>query len=162
MGIADFIGNRGEAIAFTRLTAMCRDGHLPYFLPHHLGEKCETFDFLVELVGVADRTPYFFVQVKATRRGLTQTQSSPRLPVQVHEADVRRMLTFPAPTYVIGVQDEAERAFVVSVHGNAPAAIPSVTTAHELNADTLRRLWDEVREFWQVRDTARSASWFTN
>jgi hypothetical protein len=32
MGITDFIGGRGEAIAFARLTKLCRTGsELPYF-----------------------------------------------------------------------------------------------------------------------------------
>ena len=47
----DFIGGRGEAIAFVLLTRHSRgDEGRPYFWPHFLGEKCETFDFLVELV----------------------------------------------------------------------------------------------------------------
>ena len=48
MGPADFIGGRGEAIAYTHLSRVCREGDLPYFWPHYLGEKCETFDFLVD------------------------------------------------------------------------------------------------------------------
>jgi len=37
MGISDFIGGRGEAIAFTRLVRVCRtDSDLPYFWPHYL------------------------------------------------------------------------------------------------------------------------------
>src|SRR5690348_5930044 len=45
MGMTDFLGGRGEAIAFARLTKICRmDADLPYFWPHFLGEKCETFD----------------------------------------------------------------------------------------------------------------------
>src|SRR5262249_8258982 len=63
MGITDFIGGRGEAIAFTRLTRACRaDSGLPYFWPHFRGEKCEIFDFLVELVDAGEQTPFFFVQ----------------------------------------------------------------------------------------------------
>jgi len=41
-------------------------------------------------------------------------------------------------------------------------AIPSITTAHELTCQTLRRLWDEVRAFWQGRDMSRSSSSFVN
>lgn len=67
MGPADFIGGRGEAIAYACLSRVCRRGDLPYFWPHYLGEKCETFDFLVELVDAGEKTPFFFVQVKGTR-----------------------------------------------------------------------------------------------
>jgi hypothetical protein len=46
MELTDFIGGRAEAIAFARLVRFCRtDPHLPYFWPHYLREKCETFDF---------------------------------------------------------------------------------------------------------------------
>jgi hypothetical protein len=84
MGIADFIGGRGEAIAFARLTQICRDDvELPYFWPHYLGEKAQTFDFLVELVDAGEKTPFFFVQVKTTRKELTKSQTPPRLRVEV-------------------------------------------------------------------------------
>lgn len=163
MGITDFIGGRGEAIAFARLVRLCRaDADVPYFWPHYLGEKCQTFDFLVELVDAGERTPFFFVQVKATRKGYTKTHTPPRLRVAVSEQDVRRMVAYPAPTYVVGVQEDEERAFLVSVHGAMADAMPSITTAHELTCETLRRLWDEVREFWRGRDMARSASSFLN
>jgi hypothetical protein len=163
MGITDFIGGRGEAIAFARLTTLCREGSdLPYFWPHFLGEKCETFDFLVELVDAGETTPFFFVQVKATRKGFTRSQAPPRLQVQVSERDVRRMVAYPAPTYVVGVHEGEERTFVIAVYGAMREAIPSMTTAHELNPETLRRLWDEVRQFWRIREMEQSTSSFLN
>ena len=150
MGITDYVGGRGEAIAFARLTKACRiDSDLPYFWPHFLGEKCETFDFLVELVDAGEMTPFFFVQVKTTRKEFTKNQTPPRLRVEVSEKDIRRMVAYPAPTYVVGVHEDKERAFIISVHGAMSEAIPSITTAYELTSDTLRRLWDEVREFWR-------------
>jgi hypothetical protein len=163
MGITDVIGGRGEAIAFARLARVCRtDADLPYFWPHYLGEKCETFDFLVELVDAGVTTPFFFVQVKTTRKDYTKSQSSPRLRVEVTEKDIRRMVAYPAPTYVVGIHEIEERAFLLSVHGAMAEAIPSMTTAHELTDETLRRLWEEVREFWLGRDMSRSASMFLN
>ena len=162
MGKSDYIGGRGEAIAFTRLSRICRDDSLPYFWPHYLGEKCPTFDFLVELVGAGERTPFFFVQVKSTRKAYTTTQTPPRLRRDVSAGDVRRMSTFPAPTYVVGVHEADERAFVVSVHGETSEAMTSITTGHELGCETLKCLWDEVREFWRGRDMTRTESRFLN
>ncbi len=159
----DYIGGRGEAIAFAWLTQPCRsDSDLPYFWPHFLGEKCETFDFLVELVDASERTPFFFAQVKATYKEFTRSLSPPRLRVEVSEKDVRRMIAYPAPTYVIGVQADEERSFVISIHGPMSEAIWSITTAHELTCETLRRLWDEVREFWQSREMTQWTSSFLN
>lgn len=162
MGKADFIGGRGEAIAFTRLSQFCRDGDRPYFWPHYLGEKCQTFDLLVELVDAAEMTPFFFVQVKSTRKPYTTRRTPPRLRIGVSAADGRRMAAFPAPTYVVGVHEGDERAFLVSVPGGMREAIPSVTTGHELTCDTLGLLWHEVLGFWQARDMTRTASRFTN
>lgn len=163
MGISDFIGGRGEAIAFTRLVRVCRtDTDLPYFWPHYLGEKFETFDFLVELVDAGDTTPFFFVQVKTTRKEFTRTQVPARLRVEISEKDVRRMIAYPAPTYVVGVQTDEERAFIISVHGSMNEGIPSITTGHELTCETLKRLWEEVLAFWQTRDMTRPTSAFMN
>jgi hypothetical protein len=163
MGITDYIGGRGEAIAFARLAAICRtNGNRPYFWPHFLGEKCETFDFLVELFDAGEKTPFFFVQVKTTQKDFTRSQAPARLKVGVSEKDIRRMVAYPAPTYVVGVHEDQERAFIVSVHGTMSRAIPSITTAYELNDNTLKQLWDEVREFWQGHDMTQYASSFLN
>ncbi len=163
MGITDFIGGRGEAIAFARLTRICRtDVELPYFWPHYLGEKAQTFDFLVELIDADEKTPFFFIQVKTTQKEFTKSQTPPRLRVEVSEHDVRRIVAYPAPTYVVGVHTEEERAFIVSIHGDMSEAISSITTAHELTCETLRRLWDEVRAFWQGREISRLVSSFLN
>jgi Domain of unknown function (DUF4365) len=160
MGNADIIGGRGESIAFICLTKIGREDDLPYFWPHFLGEKCATFDFLVELVDAGDKTPFFFVQVKTTRKELTKKEQ--RLVVGVSAQDVRRMVDFPAPTYVVGVHEDLVRAFVVSVHGEMNEPIASISTGHELNHDTLKRLWEEVRAFWQTRDMSRAQSAFLN
>ncbi len=39
MGITDFIGGRGEAIAYMRLSLVCREDDRPYFWPHYLGKS---------------------------------------------------------------------------------------------------------------------------
>jgi hypothetical protein len=163
MGLADFIGGRGEAIAFMRLARIWReDTDQPYFWPRYLGEKGQLFDFLVELVGAGEQTPFFFVQVRSTRKDFTR-QTPPRLRVEVSQNEIRRMVAYLAPTYVVGIHEGEERAFVIAVHGDMGEAIPSITTAHELNNDaTLRRLWAEVCDFWQARDMRRTVSSFVN
>ena len=162
MGISDFIGGRGEAIASAHLSRVCRDGDIPYFWPHYLGEKFETFDFLVELVDAGEITPFFFVQVKTTRKDLTSIHTPPRLRVMISDSDVLRMKSYPARTYVVGVHETVERVFVISVHGDMRETIHSITTGHELTEETLQLLWTEVREFWQVRNMSRQTSLFHN
>src|SRR5262249_49774954 len=154
-GKADEVGARGEAIAYARLTEAFQKNGRSYFLPHFLGDKCPTFDYLVELVGAGRRQLFFFAQIKATRAGYTTATPPPRLKARIKASDVRRMSLSPAPTYVIAVDEPAERAFVVCVYGDMADAISSITTAHELNGPTLRRLWDEVREYWRHRNMRR-------
>jgi hypothetical protein len=69
---------------------------------------------------------------------------------------------YPAPTYVVGVHELEERAFIVSVHSTMGEPIPSITTAHELSCNTLERLWEEVREFWRAHEMVQPASAFLN
>ena len=82
--------------------------------------------------------------------------------IGVSRRDIRRMIDYPVPTYIVGVHERLERAFVVSVHGEMEGPISSITTGHELDCDTLKRLWDEVRAFWETRDMARTDSHFSN
>ncbi len=70
---SDDIGNRGEAIFRVRITDPYGPDKTPLFRAYHLVEKFPTLDFLVELIGLpAGRVAYFFVQVKATTRGLAR------------------------------------------------------------------------------------------
>lgn len=167
MGTSNLLGERGEACAFSRLTDFCRDGSDPaYFQPCFLGGKWKTFDFMVELIGAEKETPFFFVQVKTTQGEFTKTRNHPhpRLPVRLSKEEVLRMAAFPAPTYVIGVyaRKVPERAFIISVHGSMSSSISSITTAYELNRETLRKLWEEVRDFWGRRTMSRETSFFLN
>jgi len=161
MGKRDFIGNRGQSLAHARLTELCRTNGLPYFDAHFLGDKCPTFDFLVELVGAGERSPYFFVQVKATREGFTQA-NLPRLKVKVPKSDVRKMVLFRAPTYVVGVDEPGERAYIIAVYGTMKQSISSMSTQHPLNPTSLKLLWEEVRDYWRGRNMHQGKSCFVN
>ncbi len=155
----DHLGKRGEHVAFLRLTEVCQANDLPYFIPHFLGDKCPLFDALVELVGAGDRTPFFFAQVKATREGYNRKG---RLKVEVAKSDVLRMVLYPAPTYVVGIDERQERAFLVAVHAGMNRKISSLNSAHPLNRTTLKQLWDEVKDYWKDKDMAQKTSRFAN
>lgn len=155
----DHLGRRGESIAFVRLTEVCRDSDLPYFVPHFLGDKCPLFDALVELVDADGATPFFFAQVKATREGYN---NKGRLKVGVPKEDVIGLSRYPAPTYVIGIDERQEKAFVVAVLSSMNQQLSSLNTGHELNCTTLQLLWDEVRSYWGGKDMVRKQSRFTN
>ncbi len=155
----DEIGDRGEAIFEVRITDFC-GRNFPYFRCHFLGEKTATFDYLVELEEAGETTPwFFFIQVKATKQGRTK-RGQPRLKVKVEKEHVLRMAKYPAPTYVVGIDEPQEKAYIVAVFGTMNRAIASLPTAHELSCDNLKRLWDEVKGFWSCRDMVMQTSAF--
>lgn len=161
MSLTDLIGKRGEAVALSHLLIPRAAGSpAPFFELSHLGDKFRTLDYLGELAETGREVFLFFVQVKSTWKPLTTTQEPPRLRIEVSENDVRRMAAWPAPTYVVGVSHATGRVFIVSIHHGMTEAISSITTAHELTPETLRRLWDEVRGYWISRDMSRASSHF--
>src|SRR5262249_6400965 len=134
MEARDLIGKRGEAIVCAALTAFC-GRPLPYFDPHPLGEKCPTFDYLIELLGTGGKPAHFFVQVKATQQGYTSRTADLKIAVGVD--DVRKMTNCPVPTYLIGVDEPAGLAFILSVHKRRRTGISSITTKYPLNPPNL-------------------------
>jgi hypothetical protein len=114
----DSVGERGESIVTTLLTR--RHGQPDArFRPRFLGEKYPMIDFFVELVGAGGmQTPFFFIQVKATSMGYN---ARGKLKVQVTEPKMLGLVKYPVPTYVVGVDEVNERAFIVAaLAGGAP------------------------------------------
>jgi hypothetical protein len=159
MASGDEIGGRGEAIFYVLITAFCGQPR-PRFKPQFLGEKFESLDYLVELVGAGDPTPFFFVQVKTTSKGYTKS-SPKRLKVKVKQTDVSRMIHYPAPMYVVGIDDVLETGFILSVHGTKAYSLSSLPTTFPLDCANLEQLWNEVKAFWEARDMTRDSSFFT-
>ena len=148
MGQRDEIGTRGEAIFTTAIMDFCgRDR--PYFVPHFLGDKFRTLDFIVELVGCEEGSPYLFVQVKTTRQGYSKSKAGTKLKVGMNEEDVIRMRDYPAPTYLVGIDE------------GSGGAISGMTTRYGLDGPNLKILWDEVNSYWQQRDMKVKKSAFS-
>ncbi len=146
----DDIGNRGEAIFELRITDPHGPGGDPLFRPYHLGEKFPTLDYLVELVGLpAGKVGDFFAQVKLTRKGFTK-RPPVRLPVRVSQGDIERMLTYPGPTYVIGIDERPghERAYIASVNRPGMKGIQGLPPTFPLDAANMNALWKEVEVYW--------------
>jgi hypothetical protein len=70
--------------------------------------------------------------------------------VQLRAKDVQKMLTCPIPTYLIGVDEKAENAYIVSIHGRIKGGITSIPRAYPLDRNNLRILRDEVRAYWRT------------
>ena len=147
MHARDLAGKRGEFIASERLLDFCGRS-IPYFDPYLLGEKFPTYDLLVELTGQHASKPYFLAQVKSTRSGGKKGMAD--LKVRLKAQDVGFMIRCPIPTYLIGVDEKAEVAYIVSIHGNLTGGISSIPTTFPLDRGNLRVLRDEVLSYWKT------------
>ena len=142
---------RGESIFAFTITKYDAIFGGPRFVPCFLGEKFPAADFLVLLNDhESEQILFFFAQIKTTSRGYTKKG---RLKIEVKKQDVLRLLSFPAPTYVVGIDDsdiEQPQSFIVAVDGGKRNTISSITTDYPLNElEQLRRLWEDVVEFWE-------------
>lgn len=145
---SDDIGSRGEAIFYALLTEFTLP-HKPLFRPYFLGAKFPTLDFLVELIGTKKPGRYFFGQVKATTLGYTSRLR--RLKAQLPIADTRRMLMFPAPTYVFGIDERMKQGYILSVNEGRPRKYTILPTTYPHVRENLNLLWKELNDFWIVR-----------
>lgn len=142
----DDIGERGQWILGLVMTEFCGRQE-PIFRPRFLGDKHPTFDYMIELVDHPQY--YFFVQVKATTQGYTKKDH--RLKVQVSQKDVDLMVACPAPSYVVGIDTEANKGFLLSV--NEPRGrVASLITDFQIDCAVLADLADEVRDYWSSRN----------
>ncbi len=115
-------------------------------------------DFIVELCNAGSSTPFFFVQVKATRLGYTRREN--RLKVQVSQARIRGLVSYPAPTYLVGIDDVDEKGYLVSVNGENLTSLSSLSTAFPINAPNRQQLWNEVKAYWTASPLPKLASSF--
>jgi len=90
------------------------------------------------------------VAALATKKGLTKKKLD--LKVSLKAKDVQAMVRCPVPPYLIGVDEPAAEAYIVSIHGKLKGAISSLPTTYPLNAATLADLWTEVRTYWKTLD----------
>ncbi|NEP12601.1 MAG: DUF4365 domain-containing protein [Symploca sp. SIO2C1] len=141
----DALGQRGEAI-FTVLMTEFHSESGPIFKPQFLGDKWQYVDFIVELVGSRSIVPYFFVQVKTTRTGYTKKLN--RLKVKVPQGQINALALYPAPTYIIGIDEIEEKGYVASANGEHLTSLSSLSTNFPINTPNREVLWKEVNDFW--------------
>jgi hypothetical protein len=156
--MSDIVGQRGEAIFFVLITKFY-GRKAPIFRPQFLGDKWPNVDFIVELTNYpGDMTPYFFVQVKATTLGYTKREK--RLKVTAKSKDIKTLATYPAPCYIVGIDEKLEKGFIVSANGESFAPMRNMPTDYPINKETQDMLWQEVKNFWENSNTSQLQSVF--
>jgi hypothetical protein len=133
------IGELGESIVkvcFTRITSR---GIL--FRMQHLGAKWPKSDFYIEIIDPGNPPLFFIVQVKAT----TALNSIPSIGFSRDERN--DFAKYMAPTYLIGVDVNSEKAFAIFVKsGNT--GLSGISMSFELSIQNLELLYDEIKLFW--------------
>lgn len=155
----DALGARGESLFHLLMTPFPLGGS-PIFKPQFLGDKWQYLDFIVELVGADSYIPYFFVQVKTTRQGYTKKEN--RLKVKVEEESVIGIASYPAPTYIVGIDEIQEVGYLVSANGENLKSLSSLSTKFPINKENRQTLWDEVNNFWSQYKNKNLASQFSD
>ena len=128
------------------------------FTPQFLGGKWPIVDYIVRLEG-APGQPYFFVQVKTTRRGCT---ASGRLQARVTAEEMKALAECPAPTYIAGVDEPTGSCYIVSANGERSATMSTLPTAFPLDRNTREALWREVADYWAQRGSHGFTSRFAD
>jgi hypothetical protein len=154
----DSIGNRGEALFHAAITRW--HPVKGFFEPCHLGAKWKGADYLVELLDVAGARPFFLVQVKTTRSGYLKR--SKRLKVRATSDSVADLSSYAVPTYLVGVDEVEEEAFLVSANGETSARMKHMSSAFPLTPENLFTLWTEVEAFWSGAAFPTTASAFVD
>lgn len=148
------LGNRGEAIAYVRLT----EGYK--FNLYFMGEKAQTIDYLLELKD--SKTPYFaFLQVKTTAQH--EYTNGGHLKVGITSDDLNLLISKPLPTYFVGVDEVDETVFIApifsdTVHGytsSIPNRYKLEYGSNDENKKTIALLEKDIIRFSKVVKTRK-------
>lgn len=155
--LQNVIGERGERIFYLAITDF-RSFSGPIFSASHLGEKWPTVDFYVELLKVRKSSPFFLAQVKTTAKPLRKNARV--LSINVEKKKCERLFRIPGPTYIFGIHEPTQKAYVLSIHSKPYKGIYRIPLKYELTPENLNLLYREVREFWQSTPHKPSGSHF--
>ncbi len=141
----DRLGEKCEEI-FVALMTESHSDKGAIFKPRYLDDKLPYVDYIVELVGAGQSAPYFFVQVKSTTQGCTKKQN--RLKVKFSQESVRGIASYPAPTYIIGIDEKEKTGYLISANGEELGSMSSLPTIFPIDMQNRGVLWNEVNDFW--------------
>lgn len=123
-----------------------------------LDDKLPHVDCIVELVGQKDYIPFCFVQLKSTKTGYTKKDN--RLKVKFSQESISGLSLYPAPTYIVGIDEKEETGYLVSANGENLSAMASILTDFPINISNRGMLWNEVNDFWYRARKIKFASKF--
>ena len=69
--------------------------------------------------------------------------------MQVKKESVLGITSYPAPTYIVGIDEVQEVGYLVSANGENLTSLSSLSTNFPINKQNREILWNEVNNFWQ-------------
>ena len=155
--LADIIGNRGEIIFELAITHYQTFGY-PLFKPAFLGDKWPVVDYYVQLAQIDDITPFFFAQIKSTYHDIDPETQAVRISLSKEQCE--NLFKMAAPTYLVGIHEPTQRAFIRSVHTQPTQGIYQISLNYELTPRNLQVLHQEVYDFWSNTSCKPLTSYF--
>jgi hypothetical protein len=140
MNKMDFIGERGEVLFKFLITDWCGKDR-PWFQAVYLGEKYQAKDFLVDLVDSNVGEANFYVQVKATKGRYIGKGSGRKLNIKVSKSGMMRLKKVNAPVFVVGIDIDARKGYVVQITKETGDSITGISLSHPLNCTQIKRIW---------------------
>lgn len=156
----DIIGERGEALFRVAITQWC--GGEPWFRVAFLGDKAEGLDFMVVPLETTVFEAMCFVQVKSTAKKVrySGTGKARRLLVTLTKQDAMKLGTMKMPAYVVGIDVIEDKVYIRHVPYGTKKGFKSISVRSPLNCATIRRLWNEVNDFWEDQSSGLGTSDF--
>ncbi len=123
-----------------------------------LEDELPYVDCIVELIGQKDFLPFCFVHLKSTKLGYTKKDK--RLKVKFSQESIVGLSLYPAPTYIVGIDEKEETAYLVSANGENLSAMSSIPSDFPINKSNRGTLWNEINDFWYKAKKIKFASHF--
>ena len=158
MNERDYIGKRGEAIFRFLITEWC-DGE-PWFDDNFLGEKQPIKDFIVNLIEPASGDAVFYAQVKATNGKYVGRGRARRLKVKLSKKDTAKLKKAPGPAFLVGIDIESKRGYFVQLSARSPKSFSSIPLRHRLSCRNIKKIWQQVDDYWKARSMLPASSEF--
>lgn len=143
------IGDVGEILAQLHFSRPVRGKYQrPLFRAAHLGEKYPVVDLIVDILDPKEASlGFFFVQVKATNAAKPKAKT---LAVKIELLKYNHLAQIPAPTFLVGVDIDAEKVYLVCAARPEKKAFSSICKKFDLKDDNVRvALYKEVKEYWK-------------
>jgi hypothetical protein len=80
--------------------------------------------------------------------------------VNLTKADATKLGSRKLPAYVVGIDAISEAAYIQHVPAGAKRGFAGISCRVRLDCKTIRKLWNEVEDFWASRPAGLGASGF--